>query len=77
MKHTRFMPCLIAIGLAAVVLITAGVEAGTLVAIGAVIACPLMMILMMGGGMHRLGHRRQAGNEPADTAPSEDATARS
>lgn len=72
MKHTWLMPCLLAMALAAIVLIAAGVEAGTLVAVGAAIACPLMMLLMMGGGMHRLTRQRDAGHKPADTSPSED-----
>ena len=76
MKHTWMMPCLVAIGLAAVVLGAAGVEAATLVTVGAVIACPLMMILMMGGGMHRLARRHQGDQEPANTSPAEDVTSR-
>ena len=70
------MPCLIAIGLAAVVLIAAGVQAGTLLAIGAAVACPLMMLLMMGGGIHKIAHR-QPGREPSDTSPTGDPATRS
>ena len=77
MKHTWLMPCLLVIGLAAVVLVAAGVEAGTLVVAGAAIACPLMMLLMMGGGVHRLAHRAHGGQAPADTSPEEDAATRS
>ena len=50
------------------------VEAGTLVAVGAVIVCPLMMLLMMGGGMHRLARRHQGDQELANTSPAEDVT---
>lgn len=77
MRHTWLMPCLLALGLAAAVLVATGVEAGTVVVAGAAIACPLMMLLMMGGGIHRFAHRGRGGHEPADTSPAKDATARS
>jgi choline-glycine betaine transporter len=75
MKRTLLMPCLVAVGFAVVVLLAAGVEAGTLLVAAAVLACPLMMLLMMGGmfGMAR----RHGSQHGSDASPHEDAAARS
>jgi hypothetical protein len=74
MKRTLLMPCLIAVGFAIVVLLAAGVEAGTLLVAVAALACPLMMLLMMGG---MFGMARRHGSEHAsDASPQEDAAAR-
>jgi choline-glycine betaine transporter len=75
MKRTLLMPCLVAGGLAFVVLLAAGVEAGTLLIAVAALACPLMMLVMMGGVFQIARHhgRQQASNG----SPREDAAARS
>ena len=75
MKRTLLMPCLVLAGLAVIALLVAGVEAGTLLVAVAAIACPLMMLLMMGGmfGMARRHGREQA----SDASPHEDAATRS
>ena len=78
MKRTLLMPCLVVAGLAVVVLLAAGVEVGTLlVAVGA-LACPLMMLFMMGGmfGMAR-HHGGHGGQHASDVSPHEDAATRS
>jgi hypothetical protein len=75
MKRSLLMPCLVGVGLVAAVLLAAGVEAGTLLVAAAALACPLMMLLMMGG---MFGMARHRGAERAsDTSSQDDAAARS
>jgi choline-glycine betaine transporter len=78
MKRTLLMPCLVVIGLAAAVLLAAGVQAGTLLVVAAALACPLMMLVMMGGmfGMARhVSHGSDSGEHPSDSTPQEDTAA--
>jgi hypothetical protein len=75
MKRTLLMPCLAVAGFVVVVLLAAGVEAGTLLVGVAVLACPLMMLLMM-GGMFEMA-RRHGTKQASDASPQEDAAARS
>ena len=71
MKRTLLMPCLVLVGPVVIALLVAGVEAGTLLVAVAAIACPLMMLLMMGG---MFGMARHHGREHAsDPSPHEDA----
>lgn len=73
MKRTFLMPCLVAVGFVVVVLLAAGVEAGMLLFAVAALACPLMMLIMM-GGMFRMA-RRHGGERASDASP-QDAAAR-
>jgi hypothetical protein len=73
MKRTLLMPCMIAVGLVVVALWLAGVEAGTLWAVAA-LACPLMMLFMM-GGMFRAA-QRHVGHRASDPARREDTAVR-
>ena len=75
MKRTLLMPCLVLVGLVAIAVLVAGVEAGTLLVAVAAIACPLMMLLMMGGmfGMARHHGAKKASEE----SPREDVAAHS
>jgi choline-glycine betaine transporter len=75
MKRTLLMPFVVAVGFAIVVLLAAGVEAGTLLVAVAALACPLMMLLIM-GGMFQMA-RHHGGKEGSDAWPQEDAAARS
>ena len=57
MKHIRFSHCLVGILAAVGLLLVFGVQAGSLVYLAVVLACPLMMVFMMrgmmgGGGRH-------------------------
>ena len=47
MKNLHFGHCLAGVAFAAVVLVALGVSGGTLVVLGAALACPLMMFVMM------------------------------
>jgi choline-glycine betaine transporter len=75
MKRTLLMPCLVVVGLAAALLLATGVEAGTVLVAVAALACPLMMLLMMGGmfGMAR----RHATGHASDASSQDDAATRS
>lgn len=75
MKNTFLMPCLVVVGLVVAGLLAAGVEAGTVLVAAAVLACPLMMLVMM-GGMFGVA-RRHARGHASDASPQEDAAARS
>lgn len=77
MKLHWLMPCVLVLALGALVLVAAGVEAETIVVAGAALACPLMMLLMMGGGIHRLAHRGQDAHARADPAPEKPTTTQS
>jgi hypothetical protein len=57
MNARHFVPCLVAAAVAAVLLGVTGVSSATLLTVGAALACPLMMVLMM-RSMAR-GHARQ------------------
>ena len=50
-KHLTHTHCLIAIAVAVVAIIAFGGSASSLFVLGAVIACPLMMVFMMRGMM--------------------------
>ena len=64
MKNLHFGHCLVGMAFAAVVLVALGVSGGTLVVLGAALACPLMMLVMMRSMM---GDRsRQPDREPGD-----------
>jgi hypothetical protein len=52
MKNLHYGHCLIGLTLAVVVLVAFGVSAGSVVVLGAALACPLMMVVMM-RAMHR------------------------
>lgn len=75
MKRTLLMPCLVAVAVVAVALLAAGVEAGTLFVVAVAIACPLMMLLMMGGVFEMVRHH--GAKQASDASPREDAAARS
>ena len=68
MKRTFLMPCLLAVAVGVVIALAVGVEAGTLVVAAGVIACPLMMLFMMGGMFKAVQHRR---GEHANEASSQ------
>ena len=56
MKNLHFGHCLVGMAFAAVVLVVLGVSGGTLVVLGAALACPLMMLVMMRSMMGDQGH---------------------
>jgi hypothetical protein len=58
MKSNHLTHCLVGIAAAVGLLVVFGVQAGTLVYLAAVLACPLMMVLMMRG---MVGGHGQAG----------------
>jgi hypothetical protein len=62
MNARHLVPCLVAAAAAAVLLGVAGVSSATLLTVGAALACPLVMVLMMRsmGGAH--AHRDHAGD---------------
>lgn len=55
-NRAYLMPCLVAVAVAVAVLLVAGVEVGTLSIAAVAIACPLMMLLMMGGMFRGMKH---------------------
>ena len=61
MNARHYVPCLVAAAAAAVLLGVAGISPATLVMVGAALACPLVMVLMMRsmGGAH--AHQDHAG----------------
>ena len=68
MTNLHLGHCAVGLVLAGVVLLVAGVSAGTLVVFTAALACPLMMVLMM---------RTMMGShtgDPADRADADEAT---
>ena len=64
MNARHFVPCLVAAVVAAALLAVAGVSSATLLTLGAALACPLAMVLMMRsmGGAH--AHQDRAGGGP-------------
>lgn len=56
MKSTHLTRCLVGLAAAVGLLLVFGVQAGTLVYLAAVLACPLMMVFMMRGMMGSHGH---------------------
>ena len=71
MKQQYLVPCLVGMVFAAVMLVALGVSAGTLAAGTLALACPLMMILMMGGMMHGHGHARRSDPGGIETSESD------
>ena len=67
MNARHFVPCLVVVAVAAALLAVAGVSSATLISVGAALACPLAMVLMMRsmGGAHarpdHAGDGRQVG----------------
>lgn len=61
MPARHFVPCLVVVALAAVLIGAAGVSSATLFTAGVALACPLAMVLMMRsmGGAH--AHQDRAG----------------
>lgn len=69
LKH--FGHCLVGMGVAVMVLLALGVQAGTIVSLAAALACPLMMVFCMGHAVHRLGRSlRSARSTSAETDPA-------
>ena len=64
MKNLHYGHCLVGVAFAVVVLFALGVSGGTLVVLGAALACPLMMLVMMRSMMH--GEGQHTGGEPHD-----------
>lgn len=56
MNRNHFTHCLVGFAAVAGLLVVSGVRAGTLVYLAAVLACPLMMIVMMRGMAGGHGH---------------------
>jgi hypothetical protein len=69
--------CLLAVAVVFTLLLALGVEAGTIVALGVALACPLMMVFMMGGLAHGAGEHGPARDDGApDQGPASGAPAR-
>jgi hypothetical protein len=64
MKNLHYGNCLVGVAFAVVVLVALGVSGGTLVVLGAALACPLMMLVMMRSMMG--GEGQHTGSEPHD-----------
>lgn len=62
MNARHFVPCLVAVAVAAALLAVAGVSSATLITAGAALACPLMMVLMMRSMAGAHAHRDHAGD---------------
>jgi hypothetical protein len=68
MNVRHLAPCLVAAAVAAILLAVAGVSSATLLTVGAALACPLAMVVMMrsmgGARAHqdRAGEGRQVGD---------------
>ncbi|HEX2064447.1 MAG TPA: DUF2933 domain-containing protein [Acidimicrobiales bacterium] len=58
MRRVKLSHCLIGIAAAALLLVSFGVNPGTVMYGALGLACPVMMVLMMAGMMGRHGHRR-------------------
>ena len=64
MNARHFVPCLVVAAVAAGLLALAGVSSATLLTVGAALACPLAMVLMMrsmGGAHAHQGHAGDSG----------------
>ena len=68
MNARHFVPCLVAVAVAAALLAVAGVSSATLLTVGVALACPLAMVLMMRsmGGAH--AHQDRAGADQVGEA---------
>jgi hypothetical protein len=58
--------CLLGVALAFVLLLALGVQAGTILVVGAALLCPLMMVLMMGGMARGMAHGRDGHGAPRE-----------
>lgn len=67
--HARhFVPCLVFVAVAAGLLAVAGVSSATLLTVGAALACPLVMVLMMRSMGGRHAHKDHAGADQVGEA---------
>ena len=74
MRNLHYGHCAVGVLLAGVVLAAAGVSAGTLVVVAAALACPLMMVVMMGTMMG--GHTDRPVHPVGDDEPMDHHPAR-
>ena len=58
--------CLLGVAVAFVLLLALGVQAGAILAFGAALLCPLMMVLMMGGMAHGMARGRDGHGAAAE-----------
>ena len=61
--------CLLGVAVAFVLLLALGVQAGTILVVGAALICPLMMVLMMGGMAHGMAHGQGGHGAPPEKRP--------
>jgi len=61
MKHVHLTHCLVGMAIAVGLLLSLGVRGGTIVAVGAALLCPLMMVFCM-------GHLFRRGTAPSHNA---------
>ena len=68
MNVRHFVPCLVVVAIAATLLAMAGVSSATLLTVGAALACPLVMVLMMRSMGGRHAHQDHAGADQVGEA---------